>query len=307
MQPIKVGIPRGMLYYRYATLWRTFFSELGVETVLSPATTQTVLDEGMAVTMDESCLAMKIYMGHIRALLGKCDVIFIPRYRGFGRNRELCARFHALYDVACSVFRDSGGKFISCNVDELSHVTEESAYIALGRSLGAEAKAAKKAYATGKREDQRVWRGRVKAQKALYNEEGLKILIAGHSYVIEDPYIGAPILASLKKGGAVPIRADITDREDAVKRAETVSPTCKWEMNREILGGVADSFDRVDGLVLLSTFPCGPDAMVNELVLRRFTGKPVLQLVLDGQSGTAGVETRLESFLDIIRFKRGLL
>jgi predicted nucleotide-binding protein (sugar kinase/HSP70/actin superfamily) len=33
----------------------------------------------------------------------------------------------------------------------------------------------------------------------------------------------------------------------------------------------------------------------------------MLNLVLDGQNGTAGVETRLESFLDIIRFQKGLL
>ena len=42
-------------------------------------------------------------------------------------------------------------------------------------------------------------------------------------------------------------------------------------------------------------------------MLRRIDGLPMLNLVLDGQNGTAGTETRLESFLDIIRFKRGLL
>ena len=43
--------------------------------------------------------------------------------------------------------------------------------------------------------------------------------------------------------------------------------------------------------------------MVNELIVRRVKGMPILNLVLDSQSGTAGVETRLESFIDIIRFK----
>ena len=47
--------------------------------------------------------------------------------------------------------------------------------------------------------------------------------------------------------------------------------------------------------------------MVNELILRRVRGIPMLTLVLDSQSGTAGVETRLESFIDIIRFKEGKL
>ena len=45
--------------------------------------------------------------------------------------------------------------------------------------------------------------------------------------------------------------------------------------------------------------------MTNELLIRRIKGIPILPLVLDTQSGMAGIETRLESFLDIIRFQRG--
>jgi len=101
--------------------------------------------------------------------------------------------------------------------------------------------------------------------------------------------------------------ADLTDRDVALKRSRELSPTCKWELNREILGGIALRRGDVDGIILLSAFPCGPDAMVNELIARRVKGVPMLNLVLDGQSGTAGVETRLESFIDIIRFQEGKL
>lgn len=45
--------------------------------------------------------------------------------------------------------------------------------------------------------------------------------------------------------------------------------------------------------------------MTNELLIRRLKGMPILPLVLDTQSGMAGVETRIESFLDIIRFQKG--
>lgn len=54
----------------------------------------------------------------------------------------------------------------------------------------------------------------------------------------------------------------------------------------------------------MSTFPCGPDSLVNEIVIRRVRDLPVLNLLIDGQEGTAGLETRLESFVDIIHFKR---
>jgi predicted nucleotide-binding protein (sugar kinase/HSP70/actin superfamily) len=47
--------------------------------------------------------------------------------------------------------------------------------------------------------------------------------------------------------------------------------------------------------------------MVNEMIIRRMTGMPILNIVLDNQDGTAGLETRLESFTDILKLKRGEL
>ena len=120
----------------------------------------------------------------------------------------------------------------------------------------------------------------------------------------ERTLIGIQGLCSIYAGH---FRADLTDRDAALKRSRELSPTCKWEINREILGGIALHREDADGIILLSAFPCGPDAMVNELIARRVKGIPLLNLVLDSQTGTAGVETRLESFIDIIRFKEGNL
>ena len=165
----------------------------------------------------------------------------------------------------------------------------------------------RKAYKTAKKAEQTQYKRLVRAQEQLYKADGLKILIAAHSYVVEDPYIGKTVTAYLKKAGAIPIRADLVDREEAIKRSGELSYTCKWEMSREIVGSIVMHYDKVDGIILLSAFPCGPDSMVNELIARRVKRVPMLNLVLDSQSGTAGIETRLESFIDIIRFKGGQL
>ena len=45
------------------------------------------------------------------------------------------------------------------------------------------------------------------------------------------------------------------------------------------------------------------DSLVNEMIIRRVKDLPVLTLLIDAQSGTAGIETRIESFLDIIAFR----
>ena len=61
---------------------------------------------------------------------------------------------------------------------------------------------------------------------------------------------------------------------------------------------------QVDGIVLVSAFPCGPDSMTDDAIMRYVQGLPILNLTIDAQSGTAGVETRIESFVDILRYQK---
>ena len=307
-QPIKIGLPRAMLYYRYRVLWRTFFAELDMETVVSAPTDREILEQGTALAIDEACLSLKIYLGHAAALMGKCDYILAPRVSSLGRHRSFCTRFESMPDLVRNVFRASGQKLLTYEVDEgMQRKDEESAFLEMGRSLGCPAKAVKRAYRLAKKADAAAWKERVQKHEQRYKTEGMKVLIAAHSYVAEDPYMGRPVTDYLKQAGVIPVRADIVDRDAALKHSRELSPIFKWEISREILGGIVQHKDDVNGIILLSAFPCGPDAMVNELITRRVEGVPILNLVLDSQSGTAGVETRLESFIDIIRFKEGTL
>lgn len=307
-QTITIGLPRALLYYRYRTLWRAFFQSLGMETVVSAPTDRDILAQGTALAIDEACLSLKIYLGHVAALVGKCDYILAPRVSNFGRHRSMCTRFESTPDLVRNVFRNDRQKFLSYEVDEeMQGKDEEGAFLDMGRALGCSVKAVKKAYKQAKKQELAQHKGRVQKQEQLYKRGGMKVLIAAHSYVAEDPYMGKAVTDYLKGVGVIPVRADLVDREAALKRSHELSPTCKWEISREILGGIAMHQNDVDGVILLSAFPCGPDAMVNELITRRVKGVPILNLVLDSQSGTAGVETRLESFIDIIRFQEGKL
>ncbi len=44
--------------------------------------------------------------------------------------------------------------------------------------------------------------------------------------------------------------------------------------------------------------------MTNDMLVRLVKDVPILTIILDNQSGSAGLETRLESFVDILRFRR---
>ena len=70
MEPATIGIPRGMLYYHYETLWKTFFTKLGVNIRVSDPTTHRIAEQGMSITIDEACLSLKLYLGHVSELIG---------------------------------------------------------------------------------------------------------------------------------------------------------------------------------------------------------------------------------------------
>lgn len=87
---ICIGIPRAMLYYRYGKMWETFFNALDCEVIVSPETDKKILEEGSLYSVDETCLSSKIFLGHVKWLIGKCDRIFIPRISNFGRDKVFC-------------------------------------------------------------------------------------------------------------------------------------------------------------------------------------------------------------------------
>ena len=58
-----------------------------------------------------------------------------------------------------------------------------------------------------------------------------------------------------------------------------------------------------DGVVHLSSFNCGCDSIAGVLYHELLRGKriPCMTLVMDGLAGQAGLETRLEAFVDSIK------
>lgn len=71
----KVGIPRALFYYKFYPFWTTFFNELGVETVVSEKTTKKILDDGVKSCVDEACLAIKVFYGHVLNLKDRVDYL----------------------------------------------------------------------------------------------------------------------------------------------------------------------------------------------------------------------------------------
>lgn len=86
---ITVGISRSLLYYKHNNLWSTFFSELGIKTIVSNKTNKKILEKGCKIAQYEACLALKIYLGHISELINKVDYVLISRIASIKKKEKL--------------------------------------------------------------------------------------------------------------------------------------------------------------------------------------------------------------------------
>jgi predicted nucleotide-binding protein (sugar kinase/HSP70/actin superfamily) len=301
---MKIGIPKALLYYKYAQLWEGYLSSLDIEYIVSPATDREILSLGQSYAVDEACLSSKIYLGHVAWLKDRCDAVFVPRIGRIGKAGTVCTKFQAVYDLVENTFRGEGLKLLHYNIDLGQQENELSAFLKLGAQLGKRKPQCLYAYWTAKQAEKAAQMIAADEQKRQLEASGIKILVIAHPYNTYDPYTGGPVITTLKEMGAVPVLGCACDSRAAIAASYSLSDTVPWVFSRELIGAIALLEPKVDGIILLSAFPCGPDSMVNEIIIRRIKGKPILNLTLDGQEGTAGLETRIESFLDIIGDRR---
>ena len=59
---------------------------------------------------------------------------------------------------------------------------------------------------------------------------------------------------------------------------------------------------KIDGIITLTAFGCGPDSLMLEDIRRKAKNfnKPLLNLTIDEHTGEAGFITRLEAFCDML-------
>ena len=86
--------------------------------------------------------------------------------------------------------------------------------------------------------------------------------------------------------------------------SERISRDLYWTYNKELLGAIEFYRKKIDGIVFLMVFPCGPDALVVNLCQNKINDLPISVITLDELEGDAGLKTRLESFADILKIKK---
>ncbi len=296
-----IGIPKALLYYKYNDLWESFFNELGINVLYSPETNNEILERGKSLSIDESCLALKIFMGHVDYLVNKVDYILIPRIECLKKHEKLCTNFYALYDIVNNIFNT---KILNYNIDVKKGKTEKKAFIQIGKSLNKSHVEILTAYNIAKNVFKESKKQRYFDQLNLLNTSTKnKILIVSHPYNTYDKLIGEPIIKLLKKQNTDIIYCDVFDEEEIKNKHTHISDKVYWTYSKELLGGLVNYYKHIDGIILLTVFPCGPDSLTNEMCMSKIN-LPIINIIIDELSGEAGLQTRIESFIDIVNEKK---
>lgn len=323
---IRVGIPQGLLYYYYYPQWRAFWAGLGVETVLSPETNKRILDNGLRYALSEACLPVKLYFGHVHYLSDKVDYIFVPRLVSVSAKEYICPKFMGLPDMLRARLPDLP-PLIAPALDVSGRFGGDwsSFYHAIGSFLGAAPAEVNRAFRSameadrcyrrllnqGMLPDEALQLPEVVGEVAASSESrpSLRIGLLGHPYVLYDRYINMNLIARLGRMGAEIIIPESVPGTEVEDRARTLPKRLFWTLGKRMIGAALSYFDnrRLDGVIYLSSFGCGPESLVGELVerwARKRSHLPFMMLTLDEHTGEAGLVTRLEAFVEMIVRRR---
>ena len=297
MKDIKIGIPRSLYFYYYGNLLKNFFENLGCEVVISPKTNKEIINDGIKYSYSEMCMSLKNFIGHVFYLKDKVDYIVIPRIDNYGINDQTCTNFLAIYDIINNIFDLN---ILNYNIDYQKHEDEIKGFIKMGVDLKFNYTDIINAYNKAKIEDMNLKDRLIRENNYKLSSSNLKILVVSHPYNTYDEYIGRPIIKVLEDNNITVIYSDLFNSSKTNKLSKKLSKNLYFKFNKENIGSIELVKDKIDGIIFLSTFPCGPDSLVNELVLRKIK-VPSINIIIDDVDSLAGIETRIESFIDIIK------
>ncbi|ABW19688.1 acyl-CoA dehydratase activase-related protein [Alkaliphilus oremlandii] len=314
---IKIGIPRGLWFYDYYPLWKTFYEELGAQVILSKATNKHILDQGVKNTVDEACLPVKIFNGHVMDLKDRVDYIFLPKMMSVYEREYICPKFSGLPEMVAHSIKDLPPLIdVEINFNKSRKNLDETIYqfgYYVTKDHGRIKRAYVKALESYAKYKDTIRRGYLPMDGELkdykVSEARKKIAVVGHTYNLYDSYSSMNLLKKLNENHMEIIVPEMLDFSVINKYAGELDKKMFWSFGRKLLGTAMYLADNkgVDGVIYLSSFGCGIDSIIQDLFERksRREGKiPFLLLTIDEHTGEAGINTRIEAFLDMIEWRK---
>ncbi len=323
-----VGVPRVPSFYYYYPLIKTFFERLGCEMIPSQATSGQTIENLSISPTDEPCISVKLAFPHTQELLHSgVDYICLPVLISSNRSSYYCPKHIGLPAMVLNGLGASPEKFLTPRIDWRSNPKNGlNSFLNIGERLGRSRRRSQAALEAACNFQERFQEAQVSQRltypealeqlagvarlkrhrpynsRARFNRQ-LKIGVVAHSYVLYD-YISHDLVERLREMGTVLV-PEMISREEIAKALAGVSYGKElWSFEQLMVGSALYwlSGNLVDCLVLLSSFECGPIAVI-EVFLKQEAenrGIPLLNLTVDEQTAEAGLATRIEAFIDTI-------
>ena len=326
MKILRIGIPRTLSYFTFFPLWQPFFEGLGLDVIVSPESNKEILDDGIKETVNDACVPIKLFHGHVAALKDKVDFLFIPRLISLDGKSTLCPKFLGLPDM------------VKYSIKGLPEIIENRLDLKKGKL-----ELYRFLYRIGKKfTDNKllilkaIWRARYNfnryrklllqgftpleafplLQKGNITEVKpkngkIKLAVLGYPYTLYEGYISVGLLDILKQHEVDVVTPEMVPEKELQRMSKKFRKNLFWYYSNNVAWAckyyLADK--TVDGIIHVTAFACGPDSMTNKLIeLEAKEAKiPFLTVTIDEHTGEAGVETRVEAFVDLIKRKKGIM
>ncbi|MBN1918714.1 MAG: activase [Verrucomicrobia bacterium] len=307
-----IGINRSFMTHTLFPLYSHFFTELGFSVVLPDAS----LEEGCERRGAAFCYPAELAHGMFEALLAKRpDFVFMPLVI------EMHVADDAPYKKLCP-FAQSEPFYLRTAFGLDGHAPElltptlnfsegfrsqRNAFAGIGRRLGVSRRRALDAYERACEAMEACQQAMHAAGRRVLDEieadpEAVAVVLFGRPYnaFAGEANMGIPHKFASRGVRIVPL--DFLGFLD-----EDCPDTMYWAMGRQNLK-VARFVARHPQLfgVFITNFSCGPDSFLLTFFRDLMEGKPSLTLELDSHTADAGLNTRIEAFLDVVARHREL-
>ena len=325
-ETMQIGIPRAMSYYNYFPFWYGFFEALGIKVVVSDKTTKQTMSSGSALVVSETCLPVKVYVGHILNLLEKgVDKIFVPSIQSIDHKIYNCSKIRGLPDLIRNVVKKDF-TMIEATLDKSEK--NQGLYVFLKEAVAPFGIKDEKKIKAASKEGWKVMNNfkimlnsGLSYEKALnYAKKGqvvitnnsksypISVAVLAHNYNLFDDRISMKIFDKLENLDVKTYIADQLSIEQLQEGISSMESKLYWANDYEMTGAAGHYLqdNNIDGIITINAFGCGPDSIMIERISRaaRKFSKPVLNLSVDEQTGEAGFVTRIEAFTDMLFRKK---
>lgn len=307
-----VGLNLSFHTYTLYPLYYNFFSKLGFRVVLPDE----IDDRGVERELTAMCFPGQISLGMFRNLIDKKpDYYFIPNHlemdaeEGKYQRQDFnctCIFVSGEPYVLKQSFKDLelGGKLIEPIFNFGNGIRpEKDKFLSCVREMGfGDMDAASEAFedALSKQDDffdEMRTIGREFLKKLESEPDSFAVVLVGRPYNSFNDFANKGIPRKTASRGIYVIPFEMLDY-----RGETVDDDMYWEGGKKILKA-AKAIKRHPQLFAfyISNFSCAPDSMLVPMFRNIMGTKPSLTLELDSHSADAGINTRIDAAIDIIR------